>query len=213
MTRREYFHANRKVILSLFKILGVAATSVFAILFLVTSFRFSAMTDAFYLFLVCFVLGNLIAFSFTYLSFSTQYSSYRDQLTIFNSLDPTTKDEFKIVLYTHEPKHKFGLAKVSVYGHVLESFFEIRSDRSEKKIRVILFEKLEEVDFEKAYRLINEKYSDDSISLTGSGLVKQIRLSQWKNINSIDFRAVFLELYRVLKEEKLQERMPGHSGN
>lgn len=207
MTRIEYFGANKKVILNLFKILGVAATSVFAILFLATSFRFNTMLDALYLFLVCFVLGNLIAFSFTYLSFSTQYNSYSEQLTVFNSLDEATKEEFKIVLYTHEPKQKFGHTKVSVYGHVMESFFEIRPDRSEKKIRVILFDKLEDVDFEKAYQLIKEKYSNDSISLTGAGLVKLIQADNWKNINSINFRTVFLELYQVMKEENLSERM------
>ena len=211
MSKREYFRENKKVLQLLFKLIGVVATSVFAFLFLVTAFRFSGVMDAFYLFLVCFVLGNLIAASFTYFYFSVQYQPYKDQLDVFSSLDEEVKSEFKIVLYANEPAHRFSLTKVTLYANYSDRFFEIRPDRSEKKIRVVLFENLEHIDFSQAYDFINQKYKADSINLIGSGLVKIIAVPDWKKMNSIEFKSVFQELYRISTEENLGETMPNRN--
>lgn len=207
MTKREYFRQNQKVILLLFKLIGVVATSIIAILFILTSFHFKSLMDVLYLFLICFVLGNMIAFSLVLLYFSLNYNPFKDLTEFYRQLNEEFKIEYKVTLYKKPLVHKYSLTEIALYCIHDDYYFEIRSDRAEKKIRIILFYDLEKIDFTKAFKEINSNYAKDSISLTGTGLIKEIKLKQWKEINSMELKVNLLELEKVSEAESLEARM------
>jgi hypothetical protein len=207
MTKREYFKANKEVIVSLFKLTGVIITSINALLFIVTSFHFRSIMDVFYLFLFCFLLGNWIAFSLVLAYFSLDYNSVRDQLNFFNCLDDNIRNEFRFRLFFPPPQHKFSLPEAKILCNYESYLFEIRTDRPEKKIRIYVFNNLEGIDFERASSYADKQYKKDSICLSGCGLQKVIKIKDWKKLSSIDFKSIFQELLKVSEEECLSVRI------
>ena len=203
MTMLEYFKINKKILFSLFKLIGAVVTGVIAFLFIVTSFHFKSLMDVFYLFLTCFILGNLIAFSLVLSYFSMDYSSVRDQFILFNSIDDDTKNEFRCRLYFPPTQHKYSLPEAKIWCNYESYLFEIRADRSEKKIRVYIFNDLEGIDISRAMTYADKQYKNDSICLSGSGLQKVIKYKDWKKTATINFKPIFLELLKVSGEESL----------
>jgi hypothetical protein len=208
MKRREYFIINKEVILPLFKLIGVVSTSIIAVLFILTSFHFKSLMDVLYLFLTCFILGNLIAFSLTLMYFSLNYVPYRDQMELFESLSDDLKDEFKIGLYYPPFKYKYDLTDVHILCIYEIYLFGIRYDKAEKTIGITVLNNLEGIDFANATDYADKKYKNDSICLSGCGLRKVIKYKDWKNSGSNELRKVFMELLKISDEESLEVVIP-----
>jgi hypothetical protein len=203
MTKLEYFKTNKKILFSLFKLIGAIVTGVIALLFIVTSFHFKSLMDVFYLFLTCFILGNFIAFSLVLSYFSIDYSSVRDQFNFFNSLDDDTKKEFRFRLYFPPTQYKYSLPEAKILCNYESYLFEIRADRPEKKIMIYVFNDLEGIDLSRAMSYADKQYKNDSICLSELGLQKTIKYKDWKRPASVDFRSIFIELLKISGEESL----------
>lgn len=203
MTKLEYFKTNKKTLFSLFKLIGAIVTGIIAFLFIVTSFHFNSLMDVFFLFLTCFILGNFIAFSLVLSYFSLDYSSVRDQFIFFNSVDEDTKNEFQFRLYFPPTQHKYSLPEAKILCNFESYLFEIRADRPEKKIRIYIFNYLEGIDFSRAMSYADKQYKNDSICLSGCGLMKTIKYKDWKKPASVDFKPLFIELLKISGEESL----------
>jgi len=203
MTTLEYFKTNKKTLFSLFKLIGAIVTGVIAFLFIVTSFHFRTLIDVLYLFLTCFLLGNFIAFSLVLAYFSMDYSSVRDQLNFFNSLDDNTINEFRFRLYFPPTQYKYSLPEVKILCNYESYLFEIRADRSERKIRIYIFNDLEGIDLSRAMSYADKQYKNDSICLSGCGLQKVIKYKNWKKPASVDFKPIFVDLLKISGAESL----------
>ena len=206
----EYFKTNKKILFPLFKLIGAIVTGVIALLFILTSFHFKSLIDVFYLFLTCFILGNLIAFSLVLSYFSIEYNSVRDQFILFKSVDDDTKNEFRFRLYFPTTQHKYSLPEAKILCNYESYLFEIRADRSEKKIMIYIFNDLEGIDISRAMNYADKQYKSDSICLSGCGLQKVIKYKDWKKTATIDFKPIFSELLKISGEENLSVLVENH---
>lgn len=205
MTKGEYFKANREVLLALFKLIGIIATSIIAILFIVTGFHLKSLLDVFYLFLTCSILGNIIAFSITLMYFTLNYNPFKDQTLFFNTINNELKNKLNIKLYYQPIYHKYDLLEIKMFSDYEGYLFCIQCDRSEKLIKTIIVKQAtDRNEYELSGKHIDQKYKNDFMGYTPLGLQKVIKYKKWSEIHFLDIELIFEELLKVCSKEGLK---------
>jgi hypothetical protein len=203
MTLFKYFKANRKTILSLYKIIGAYATGGVALLFIVTRFEFTSIMDVLYLFITCVVLGHLITFSLVLLYLSANYDLFRDQVKFYYKLKEELINEFKIILYNQPLNGKYGLLEVHIYCLWKGYLFNLMPNRSEKQIGISVINDFSEIDFHEITKYIDKQYKVDSICMTGFGIRKIVKSKEWELLGIDDLKQIFAELVDISELEEL----------
>lgn len=199
----RYFKANKNTILSLYKVMGAYSTGIIAILFLATGFEFTSTLDVWFLFLTCVIVGHLITFSLLLMYLSVNYNLFSDHIKFYNELRNELKTEFKILLYEKPLSEKYGLLEVRIYCIWKGYLFNLMPSRAEKQVGVSVINDLNDVDFHKITKYIDNQYKRDSICMTGFGVRKTIKIAEWNLLEVDDLKRILKELVNVSESEKL----------
>lgn len=203
MTLLKYFKANKKTILSLYKLIGAYSTGGVALIFIVTRFGFTSIMDVFYLFITCVVLGHLITFSLVLLYLSVNYDLFRDQVKFYNKLKEELITEFKIILYNQPLHERYGLLEVRIYCLWESYLFNLMPNRSEKQIGISVINDLNGINFHEITKYIDKQYKVNSICMTGFGIRKIVEYKEWNLLEIDDLKRIFTELVNVSELERL----------
>ncbi len=206
MTPIEYYKINRRVSKFTFKVLGVIFTSILAIFFLIFGLdNKRELIDGFYLFLLCFVLGNLLGLSIFSLAFSLGYSQVKSQIDLYSKIPEDIKDSLGLKLLYRPLISRFSFMELDIIGFDNNSFVHFDYDRSEKLVWITIKNIMNDIDdFNSKKREIDLRYKKDSIFLSGWGLKKEIKWKQWKKFTDDDVKSQIIQLYTISKKENLR---------
>ncbi|MFV0592510.1 MAG: hypothetical protein ACK5M7_14070 [Draconibacterium sp.] len=206
MTLIEYFKLNKSVTKFTLKISGVLFSGILAILFLIFGLdNKRELMDGFYLFLVCFILGNLLGLSFFALAFSLGYSQVKSQIILFSKIPSDIKDLLGLKLFFRPPASKFSFTELDIIGFDNNSFVHFDYDRGEKLVWITIRNIMNDIDdFNSKKREIDSKYKRDSVFLSGLGLKKEIKWKQWKKFTDDDVKSQIIQLYTISEKENLR---------
>ena len=197
MTAWEYFKLCRSTIYALYKIVAAITTSVFAVWIILTSFPQESFWGVAGLFLVSFIPGHVVAASLILMYFSLNYRPLKDLLDFHRKMTVDQIEEFKVMLKEVPIREKYGLPELKMYCTYEKHLFSVAVDRAEKKIMLYAFNDLEGISMGKATTFIDRKYRNELIQFGGNGLIKTVKVKNWKMVLSLDFRECFAELLDV----------------
>src|SRR5665648_1220316 len=188
MTLVEYFRLNRNAFHSVFKLLGIIFTSLCALLMIIFAMdNKREPIDAFYLFVLCFVLGNLLAFSFLLLAFSDGYNQVKSQIQLFSKIPSEIRDSLGLKLFNKPLLSKYSFVELNIIGYEDNSFIHFDYDRGQKLVWITIRNIMNDIeDFNYIKLEIDRKYQKDSVFLSGWGLKKKIK---WKPVSYTHLRA------------------------
>ena len=200
----KYFKLNRATILSLYKLLGAYCTGAVALLFIVTKFELTSVTDVFYLFLTCLIVGHIFAFSLVLMYLSVNYQLFKERIRFFEKIKAEIKEAFKIILYEVPIQEKYGLAELRIYCLWQNHLFILMPSRENKEVGISIMNMLEESDFERLTRYIDKQYKPESIFMSGFGISKTVKLNEWNGFGIDDIAGIFKELLDLSAAEKIK---------
>ena len=206
MTRIEYFRLNKRASKLIFKNLGIIFTSSLAMAFLIFGMdNKRELIDGFYLFLLCFILGNLLGLSFFLVLFGTGYSQVRSQLDLYDKIPSDIKDSLGLELFYRPLISKFSFVELDIIGFDNNSFVHFDYDRSERLVWITIRNVMNDIDdFNSKKQQVDSTYKKDSIILSGYGLRKGIKWKQWKKFTDEDVKSQIINLYTISDKENLR---------
>jgi len=210
MTLVEYYRLNRNIFHLVFKLLGIIFTCVFALLMIVFAMdNKREPIDAVYLFILCFVLGNFLAFSFLSLAFSDGYNQVKSQIQLFSKIPSELRDSLGLKLFYKSMSSKYSFVELNITGYEDNSFIHFDYDRGQKLVWITIRNIMNDIeDFDRKKLEIDRKYQKDSVFLSGWGLKKEIKWKQWNNLTEEGVKDQIIQLYRISELEDLRvERM------
>lgn len=200
----KYFKINRPTILSLYKVLGAYCTGAAALLFIVTKFELTSVSDVFYLFLTCLIVGHIFAFSLVLMYLSVNYELFKEKIRFFEQIKAEIKEAFKIILYEVPIHEKYGLAELRIYCLWQNHLFVLMPSRENKEVGISVLNILDEADFERLTRYIEKQYKPEAICMSGFGIRKAIKLNDWNLFGIDDIAGIFKELVDLSATEKIE---------
>ena len=199
----KYFKLNRATILSLYKLLGAYCTGAAALLFIVTKFELTSVSDVFYWFLTCLVVGHIFAFSLVLLYLTVNYQLFRDNIHFFGKINDEIRNEFKIILYEVPIREKYGLAELRIFCLWQNHLFVLMPNRDNKEVGIGINNVLDESNFERLNGYIDKQYKSESIFMSGFGISKTVKLKEWNGFGIDDIAGIFKELLDLSASEKI----------
>ena len=202
----EYYKLNRSVSNFVFKLLGIIFTCLFAILMIIFAMdNKRELIDAVYLFILCFFLGNFLAFSFFLLAFSDGYNQVKSQIQLFSKIPFEIRDSLGLKLFYKSLFSKYSFVELDIIGYEDNSFIYFEHDRGQKLVWITVRNIMNDiVDFNVKKQEIDEKYKSDSIFLSGWGLKKEIKWRQWNKLTEEGVKDQIIQLYRISEIENLR---------
>lgn len=206
MTAIEYYKLNRKASKELFKMLGIVMTTIFSVIFMLTSMENRhGWMDAVFALIFCAALGNLLAASFFSLRFSLGYHHANGQMILFAIIPNITKENYAIRMGFKALKTKYDFLEFIIVGFDKSALFNFEYDKSYNRVWITIRNEIDDIpDFNAKKYEIDRKYKEEDVFLTGSGLRKTIKWKQWLQMSEGDIQNIINELNTISKEENIR---------
>jgi len=206
MTAIEYYKLNRKASKELFKMLGIVMTTVFSVIFMLTSMEDRhGWIDAVFALIFCAALGNLLAASFFSLRFSLGYHHANGQMILFAIIPNITKENYAIRMGFKALKTKYDFLEFIIVGFDKSALFNFEYDKSFNRVLITIRNEMDNIsDFNAKKNEIDRKYKEADVFLSGSGLRKTIKWKEWLQMSEADIQKIIDELNAISKKENIQ---------
>lgn len=206
MTAIEYYKLNKKASKELFKMLGIVMTTVFSVIFMLTSMENRhGWIDAVFALIFCAALGNLLAASFFSLRFSLGYHHANGQMILFAIIPNITKENYAIRMGFKALKTKYDFLEFIIVGFDKSALFNFEYDKSFNRVLITIRNEMDDIpDFNAKKYEIDRKYKEEDVFLTGSGLRKTIKWKEWLQMSEADIQKIIDELNAISKKENIQ---------
>lgn len=199
MTIKEYFKLTKKSSSSLFKIIGVIYTSMFAIILITTNYN-KSLTDVFNNFIIIFLVANGFALLILGQTFFVSYFDIKRMIGFYESFQ---RKNANVILTLHEERgRKSDFLKLFARGIYSDHIFRFILDKN--YVSVTLYLNVNSIErFPKRATTIRRKYTKLNIYLTGYGLMRQVKYKSWQSFTSDDIISLLEELEIISINENI----------
>jgi hypothetical protein len=200
MNFKSYYKLTKKTTNNCFKICGIVFTGIYAVIAILTGYRNGSIVDAFALFGLCFLLGNALGLLIWILAITTSYKQVRIITKFYESIPQNTREKYKLILVTKPLNPKYEFLQLEIINTGTEYVFNLNTDKN--FVLVSVYSDMRTVEnFQKRSLEIQRKYVRENIVLTGWGLRKMLKDSEWRTLSCDNIDTIIERLIEVSEME------------
>lgn len=200
MNFKNYYKLTRETTNNCFKICGFIFTGIYAVVAILSGYRNGSIVDAFALFGLCFFLGNAFGVFIWILAITTSYKQVRIITKFYESIPPNTREKYKLVLVAKPLNPKYEFLQLDIINTGTEYVFNLNTGKN--LVFVSVFSDMRTVDnFQKRSLEIRRKYNRENVVLTGWGLRKMIKDSEWRFLSCDNIDSIIERLIEICEIE------------
>jgi len=202
LNKREYYNLNKYTIGKLFKVVGIGATSVIALLTVIATYDTQSFGETIFLFLLILFIGNLISLTLSSSIFFAGYWEAKAQFKFFYRIPEELKTDIEFELYFKPLYSKYSLLEIHTLFTYENTTFSLVHMRGERQVWINMMNELSSVEnIMEEKRPFDKKYKTQNIELTGLGLRKVIKYKDWDLISKDKFINALEDLHKVSTQE------------
>lgn len=200
MNFKSYYRLTKETTNTSFKISGVVFTGIYAVIAIITGYKSESVVDAFALFGLCFLLGNGLGLLIWIFAITTSYRQVRIATKFYESIPEKTREKFKLILVAKPLNPKYNFLEFEIINTGIEYVFVLNTDKN--FVFVTIYSKMGTIEnFQKRSLEIQRKYKSDNIVLTGWGLRKILKDSEWRTLTCDNIDTIIDRLIEVSRIE------------
>lgn len=200
MNFKSYYRLTKETTNNCFKICGVVFTGVYAVVAIISGYQNKSIVDAFALFALCFLLGNALGLLIWILAITTSFKQVRKTIKFYEAIPEKTREKYRLVYVAQPLNPKYNFLQWDIVNTGVDHIFNLKFDKN--FVFITIYSDLTMIDnFQKRSLEIQRKYKTDNIVLTGWGLRKVLKSSEWRIITCDNIDTIIEQLLELSSSE------------
>lgn len=199
MTVKEYFNRTRPTILYCIKICGLIFTVIAVIISIAISFKSGETENPIFIFLTCFVFGNLLGIFIAGLAFYSGFLNAKKVFKIYNSIPSDLRSNLGLYLRKIFEDNRYHFLEFEILGSKKNSPLRLSANIQQKEVWLTVPITVLNYDIDKQINIINKQYKKQKIFMTAFGLVKAYNFKKWASMDKNEILADIEYLYFIAK--------------
>lgn len=200
MNFKSYYRLTKETTNNCFKLCGVVFTGIYAVIAIISGYQNNSIVDAFALFALCFLLGNALGLLIWILAVTTSFRQVRMTIKFLESIPDKTRERYKLVYVSQPLNPKYNFLQLDIVNTGAEYIFNLKFDKN--YVFITIYSDMRKIEnFQKRSLEIQRKFKSDNIVLTGWGLRKVLKTSEWRILTCDNIDTIIERLLELSNSE------------